>query len=105
MERLKLGIYATAMNARIMKAYEEIENEDLAECMLEEWLMEGVPDGNDLIDNINDFGEQKDYEQLVDIFFDICERYDIERKVFCEEVEEIKKNIVEMLDNPYYNMV
>ena len=33
MERLKLGIYATAMNARIMNAYEEIEDEDLANLL------------------------------------------------------------------------
>ena len=105
MERLKNGIYATAMNERIMKAYEEIESEDLAECMLTDWLANGVPDGNTLVDNIDDFGSQEDYEELVDTFFDICEEYGIEHKVFYEEVEEIKKNIVEMLDNPYYNMV
>ena len=105
MERLKRGIYATAMNARIMKAYEEMEDEDLAEMMLNEWLANGVPDGNTLVDNIEDFGNQEDYNELVDTFFEICEDYDIERKVFYEEVEEIKKNIVEMLDNPYYNMV
>lgn len=105
MIRLKNGIYATAMNNRIMKAYEEIEDEDMAISLLEAWFMEGVPDGNDLIDNINDFGTGKEFDELVDVFFDICERYDIERKVFYEEVEEIKKNIVEMLDNPYYNMV
>jgi hypothetical protein len=105
MERLKRGIYATAMNARIMKAYEEIDNEDIAECMLNDWLANGVPDGNTLVDNIEDFGNQEDYNELVDTFFEICEDYDIEHKVFYEEVEEIKKNIVEMLDNPYYNMV
>jgi hypothetical protein len=105
MERLQNGIYATAMNMRIMKAYEEIEDEDLAESMLTMWLMVGVPDGNELVDNINDFGDKEDFDELVDAYFEICERYGIERKVFYEEVEEIKKNIVEMLDNPYYNMV
>lgn len=105
MERLKRGIYATAMNERIMKAYEEIEDEDLAESMLTMWLMVGVPDGNTLIDNINDFGDGKDLDELVDAYFEICERCGIERKVFLEEIEEIKKNIVEMLDIPYYNMV
>ena len=105
MERLKNGIYATAMNMRIMNAYEEIEDEDLAEAMLEDWQIRGVTDGNTLIDNINDFGSQEDYEELVDTFFNICEEYGIERKVFYKEVEEIKKNIVEMLDNSYYNMV
>ena len=104
MERLKNGIYATAMNARIMKAYEEIEDEDLAEMMLNEWLANGVPDGNELSDNINDFGDKQDLDELIETYFDICEEYRL-RKVFLEEVEEIKKNIVEMLDNPYYNMV
>ena len=105
MERLQNGIYATAMNMRIMKAYEEIEDEDLAESMLTMWLMVGVPDGNELVDNINDFGDKEDFDELVDAYFEVCERCGIERKVFLEEVEEIKKNIVEMLDNPYYNMI
>ena len=105
MERLRNGIYATAMNMRIMKAYEDIEDEDLAESMLTAWLMVGVPDGNELVDNVNDFGDKEDFDELVDTYFEICEHYGIERKVFYEEVEEIKKNIVEMLDNPYYNMV
>ena len=104
MERLRNGIYATAMNARIMKAYEEMEDEDLAEMMLNEWLTNGVPDGNELSDNINDFGDKQDLDELIETYFDICEEYRL-RKVFLEEVEEIKKNIVEMLDNPYYNMV
>ena len=105
MERLKNGIYATAMNMRIMKAYEEIEDEDMAESMLTAWLMVGVPDGNELVDNINDFGDKEDLDELFEAYWEICERCSIERKVFYEEVEEIKKNIVEMLDNPYYNMV
>jgi sulfatase maturation enzyme AslB (radical SAM superfamily) len=104
MERLKNGIYATAMNARIMKAYDEIEDEDLAESMLTMWLMVGVPDGNNLVDNVNDFGDKKDYDELFEAYWELCNRCGI-RKVFYEEVEEIKKNIVEMLDNPYYNMV
>jgi len=104
MERLKNGIYATAMNARIMKAYEEMEDEDLAEMMLNEWLANGVPDGNELSDNINDFGDKQDLDELIETYFDICEEYRL-RKVFLEEVEEIKKNIVEMLDNPYYFVV
>ena len=104
MERLKNGIYATAMNARIMKAYEEMEDEDLAEMMLNEWLANGVPDGNELSDNINDFGDKQDLDELIETYFDICEEYRL-RKVFLEEVEEIKKNIVEMLDNPYYFVI
>ena len=105
MERLRNGIYATAMNARIMNAYEEIEDEDLAESMLTTWLMVGVPDGNTLVDNINDFGDKEDLDELFEAYWEICERCGIERKVFYKEVEEIKKNIMEMLDNPYYNMI
>ena len=104
MERLKLGIYATAMNNRIMNAYEDMEDEDLAESMLNEWLANGVPDGNELIDNIVDFGDKENFNELLEVYFDICEEYRL-RKVFLGEVEEIKKNIVEMLDNPYYNML
>ena len=101
MERLRNGIYATAMNMRIMNAYEEIEDEDLAEMFLNSWLAIGVPDGNTLVDNINDFGDKEDFDELVDAYYDLCNAVGIDRKVFYEEVEEIKKNIVELLDNPY----
>ena len=104
MERLKRGIYATAMNARIMKAYEEMEDEDFAEGFLECWLTYGVPDGNELADNIDDFGNQKDFDELFRDYKEICQKAKICPN-FSKEVEEISKNIVEMLDNPYYNMV
>ena len=104
MERLKNGIYATAMDMRIKNAYEEIEDEVLAESMLTIWLMVGVPDGNELDDNINDFGDKEDYDELLMDFKELCRRCGI-NDGFAKEVEEIKKNIVEMLDNPYYNMV
>ena len=104
MERLKNGIYATAMDMRIKNAYEEIENEDLAEGMLTLWLMVGVPDGNELSDNINDFGDGEDFHELFENYRELCARAKI-APTFEKEVEEIKKNIVEMLDNPYYNMV
>ena len=101
MERLRNGIYATAMDIRIKKAYEEMTDEDLAEDMLQSWLAYGVPDGNELVDNINDFGNKKEFDELIETYFDICEEYRL-RKVFLEEV---MKNIQETLDNPYYNMV
>jgi hypothetical protein len=104
MERLRNGIYATAMDMRIKNAYEEIEDEDLAESMLTTWLMVGVPDGNELTDNINDFGDWEDFNELLMGFKELCKRCGI-ADGFAKEVEEIKKNIVEMLDNPYYNMV
>jgi hypothetical protein len=104
MIRLKNGIYATAMDMRIMNAYEEIEDEDLAESMLTTWLMVGVPDGNDLIDNITDFGRGKEFDELFESYQELCRRCEINPN-FSKEVEKIKKNIVEMLDNPYYNMI
>ena len=104
MERLKFGIYATAMNARIMNAYEEIEDEDLAELMLNDWLSCGVPDGNTLEENILDFGDNNEFQDLVNEYLDICERYRVCPR-FDEEIKKIEENIVEMLDNPYYNMV
>ena len=104
MERLRNGIYATAMNMRIMNAYEEIEDEDMAEIFLNSWLSIGVPDGNELVDNINDFGDKEDFNELVEDYMNLCEWHNVCPN-FSKEVEEIKKNIVEMLDNPYYNMV
>lgn len=104
MIRLKNGIYATAMDMHIMNTYEEIEDEDLAESMLTTWLMVGVPDGNTLIDNITDFSRGEDLDELFESYRELCKRCEINPN-FTNEVEEIKKNIVEMLDNPYYNMV
>ena len=104
MNRLKNGIYATAMNMRIMNAYEEIEDEDLAESMLTTWLMVGVPDGNELTDNINDFGDREDFNELFESYRELCKRCEINPN-FTNEVAEIFKNIQEMLDNPYYNML
>ena len=104
MEKLRNGIYATAMNMRIMDAYEEIEDEDFAEDFLECWLTYGVPDGNDLADNIYDFGNKEDFDELFRDYKEICQKAKVCPN-FSKYVEEIKKNIVEMLDNPYYNMV
>ena len=104
MKRLKNGIYATAMNEHILNLYEDMENEEMAELMLNDWLSYGVPDGNELVDNINDFGSKHDYQELVKEYLDICEYYQVCPN-FSKEIEEISKNIVEMLDNPYYNMV
>ena len=104
MKRLKNGIYATAMDMRIKNAYEEIEDEDLAECMLTDWLTSGVPDDNTLVDNINDFGSQEDYQELVKEYLDICENYQVCPR-FDKEIKKIEENIHEMLDNPYWNMV
>lgn len=104
MERLKKGIYATAMNAHIMNAYEEIEDEDLAESILTDWLMTGVPDGNELVDNIVDFGDKDNYDELLHNYITFCRMWGICFN-FSKEVEEIEKNIVEMFDNPYYFVI
>ena len=104
MERLRNGIYATAMDMRIKNAYEEIENENLAESMMIMWIMIGVPDCNELVDNINDFGDKEDFDELFESYKELCNKVNI-NCAFAKEVEEIKKNIGEMLDNPYYNMV
>ena len=104
MEKLKNAIYATAMDNYIRNAYEDTPDEYEAEEMLERWLQVGVPDGNELSDNIMDFGDNKDYNELACVFDEICEDYDLNGN-FSKYVEEISKNIVEMLDNPYYNMV
>ena len=104
MERLKNGIYATAMNEHILNLYEDMEDEEMAELMLNDWLSCGVPDGNTLEDNIIDFGSKNDYQELVKEYLDICEYYQVCPR-FDKEIKKIEENIVEMLDNPYYNMV
>ena len=104
MKRLKNGIYATAMNEHILNLYEDMEDEEMAELMLNDWLSCGVPDGNTLEDNILDFGDKNEYQDLVNEYLDICERYKVCPR-FDEEIKKIEENIVEMLDNPYYNVV
>ena len=104
MEKLKNGIYATAMDMYVNALYQEIEDDDTAEDMYEYWLECGVPDGNTLEDNINDFGSKEDITELLETFFRMCKFYKLNPN-FSKEIEEIKKNIVEMLDNPYYDMV
>ena len=104
MERLKNGIYATAMNEHILNLYEDMEDEEMAELMLQDWLSCGVPDGNTLEDNIIDFGDKNDYQELVKKYLDICDYYQVCPK-FDEEIKKIFQNIAEMLDNPYYNVV
>ena len=104
LQRLKNGIYATAMDRRVKALYQEIEDDDIAESMYEYWLECGVPDGNTLEDNINDFGNKEDMNELLDTFLNMCKYYKLCPN-FSKEIEEIKKNIVEMLDNPYYNLV
>lgn len=100
MERLRNGIYATAMNLHILDMYKELEDEEL----LYDWLSLGVPDGNTLFDNIHDFGDKEDFDELFETYRNLCKNY-----WFCPNfskyIEKIKKNIIEMLDNPYYNMI
>jgi hypothetical protein len=104
MERLRNGIYATAMNEHIMNLYEDMEDEEMASLMLNDWLSNGVPDGNELEDNIADFGDKDDFQDLVKEYLDICDYYQVCPR-FDEEIKKISQNIVEMLDNPYHNML
>lgn len=104
MERLKNGIYATAMDKHILNLYEDMEDEQMAEYMLRDWLLYGVPDGNELEDNIDFFGEEEDFKELFETYKNICKLYKVCPN-FSKEVEEISKSIVEMLDNPYCNMI
>jgi hypothetical protein len=106
MNKLRNGIYATAMDMYIYEQYEdfEFESDDDAEIFIDTWLQLGVPDGNELEDNILDFGDKKDFEELLETFINLCKSFKVCPN-FSKKVEEIKNNIVEMLDNPYYNMV
>ena len=104
MERLRNGIYATAMNEHIMNLYEDMEDEEMASLMLYDWLSNGGPDGNELEDNIADFGDKDDFQDLVKEYLGICDYYQVCPR-FDEEIKKISQNIVEMLDNPYYFVV
>ena len=75
LQRLKNGIYATAMDRYVNTLYQEIEDDDIAESMYEYWLENGVPDGNSLEDNINDFGDKEDINELLDTFLKMCKYY------------------------------
>ena len=100
MEKLKNGIYATAMDLYIKEMYEELEDEEQAELLMNDWLQLGVPDGNTLSDNINDFGVDRYFQDLLNEFIWVCKNYNISPN-YSKKVEEIKENIVKMLDNTY----
>ena len=106
MEKLRNGIYATAMNEYIYEMYEDFDfkTDDDAEFFLFSWLQLGVADGNDLYDNINDYEDNEDFNELQETFVNLCKTFGICPN-YSKKVEEIKKNLVKMLDNPYYNMV
>ena len=104
MEKLKNGIYATAMDLYIKEMYEELEDEEQAELLMNDWLQLGVPDGNTLSDNINDFGVDRYFQDLHNEFIWVCKNYNICPN-YSKKVEEIKENIVKMLDNTYYFVV
>lgn len=104
MQKLKNGIYATAMDMHVNALYQEIEDDDIAESMYEYWLENGVPDGNSLEDNIIDFGDKEDIYELLDTFLKMCKHYKLCPN-YSKKIQKIKNNIVEMLDNPYYNMI
>lgn len=96
MQKLKNGIYATAMDMYVNMLYEEIEDDDIAESMYEYWLGNGVPDGNTLEDNINDFGSKEDINELLDTFLKMCKYYKLSPD-YSKEIEEIKKVLLKCL--------
>ena len=104
MEKTIRGIQATAMNLYIYDMYEEIEDEEQATYMLEDWLSMGVPDGNDLSDNINDFGSEKDFADLHSVFTSLSRRYEFMPN-YQKYIKKVFDNLNEMLDNPYWFMV
>ena len=106
MEKLKNGIYATAMDLYINRQYEmfDFDDDTDADNFIEYWLENGVPDGNSLEDNIIDFGDEEDMYELLDTFLKMCKYYKLCPN-YSKEIKKIKNNIVEMLDNPYYKVV
>jgi serine protease inhibitor len=104
MDKFINGIYATAMNDFVYRMYEEIEDDDTAENFCQDWLALGVPDGNQLTDNINDFGDAKDFQELQETFVNLCKSYGLCPN-YSEDVKNIYESLGKMLDNPYYNMV
>lgn len=104
MERLKNAIYATAMDDYVNEMYEEIEDEETATLFLDDWLQLGVPDGNTLGDNFADFGEQKDFNELLETFLQLCKDYKLCPN-FEKNIKKIMENLEKTLDNPYWFVV
>ena len=77
MEKVRNGIYATAMDNFIREKCQEIQDEETAMLLFDDWLQLGVPDGNTLGDNIADFGDNDDYEELLWTFCDLCKTYQL----------------------------
>jgi hypothetical protein len=104
MEKMKNGIYATAMDDYVKEMYEEMEDEETATLFLDDWLQLGVPDGNTLGDNVVDFGEQKDFNELLETFLQLCKDYKLCPN-FEKNIQKIMENLQKSLDNPYYFVV
>jgi hypothetical protein len=93
MKKVINGIYATAMDIHFWKVVEDIENEEDYDSAVNDWLTYGVPDGNTLSDNINDFGDKEDFSELVKEYKNICKYYHIDDDDYEEEICEIVKEI------------
>ena len=102
LNELHNGIRAYAMDMHIRNLIDDIGDD---ECELYyEWLEIGVPDGSNLVDCIDYYGLDKKFDELLKDYLALCKRYKTNPSCV-KEIKEIQKNINEMLDNPYYNMV
>lgn len=97
MERIINGMKATAMDIHIRNIIDDIEDDDTAEAVFDAWLCYGVPDGNELYDNCEDFGIVEDFASLCEEYEDLCKRYWLDKN-YSKELKEIQKEFNETLD-------
>jgi hypothetical protein len=100
-QKILNGLKAYSMNEYMNDMYEEFEDEDLAECFMNEWLAYGVPDGSTVEDCIIDFGEMANFNELKDDFIAICRNYDIKPQGYKNYFEKNLEKYDKMLDKDY----
>lgn len=97
MRKIINGMKATAMDMHIRNIIDDIEDDDTVDTVFEIWLTYGVPDGNDLYNNCEDFGNIDDFTSLWGEYTALCEDYGLDMN-YSKELKEIQKKFNEILD-------
>ena len=99
MDNLQNGIHAYAMDRYIRNQVEEIEDEDKAQSLYDEWLAYGVPDGSNMGDCMDYYGSKEEFEELQKEFMEICDSYNISTNYLKELTDILLKISQIILDN------
>lgn len=99
MKILTNGFVAKCMDEFMADIYANIDNEQKAEWVYENWLAYGVPDESDYADYVDMYGNQESFDELKKTFKSLLNYAGIKYTDFQTYVEEKSlKDFYEMLD-------